>query len=270
MRRAAYALSIVFAAFAAALLVAIVSSVSTSSEVIDKDTAADLAFQPNPGAQLPLSAKLIDENGRVVSLGEFFTKSPVILMFEYLRCQSLCGVTLHNIVAGALNRLPLQGGRDYQVVAISIDPRDKPEDAAEARAKYAGQLDGGDGSGLHFLTAAPEVVRQIADTVGFQYRYDSFLDAYLHSAGFVVASPDGEISRYIEGVAISPQELIDALSDAQQGKSPGLLTRIILFCQGQGRPSGRFTVPVLAALMLANIAAGLGLIAIFAAIRRQM
>jgi protein SCO1 len=190
-------------------------------------------------------------------------------VLEYLRCTSLCGVTLRNLVAGTLNRLPLEAGRDYQLVAVSIDPRDKPSDAAAAQAKYAGLLERGDKSGLHFLTATPAAVREIADTVGFRYRYDSFLDAYIHPTGFVVAAPDGVISRYVEGIADSPQELLGSFADAQQDKSPGLLTRIVLLCHVQGVPLGRFTAPVMAALMLGNIASGLSLIGLFVAIRRQ-
>jgi len=269
MKRAACALTIIFAVCAAALIgMFALPSLSVSASESPSD-AADLTFQPHLGARLPLGVKVVDENGRAVTLGQYFKKSPVILVLEYLRCTSLCGVTLHNLIAGALNRLPLQAGRDYQLAALSIDPRDKPSDAAAAHAKYAGLLNRGGELGLHFLTAAPAVAREIADSVGFRYRYDSFLDAYIHPAGFVIAGPDGVIDRYVEGIAISPQDLIGALADAQQDKSEGLLTRIFLLCHVQGVPLGRFTAPVMAALMLGNLTAGLTLIALFVAIRRQ-
>ena len=270
MRRAAWVLAAVFALCAAGLVFIFVlpslSPVSASNEASDD---ADLAFQPHPGAQLPLDAKLVDEDGHAVTLGRYFTKSPVILVLEYLRCTSLCGVTLRNLIGGTLNRLPLEAGRDYQLVAVSIDPRDKPADAAAARTKYAALLNRGGNSGLHFLTGNTRAVRKIADTVGFHYRYDAFLDAYIHSAGFIIAAPDGVISRYVEGVAISAQQLVSAFAAAQQDKSQGPLARIFLLCHIQGAPLGRFTVPVMAALTIANVAAGLTLIALFAAIRRQ-
>ena len=43
--------------------------------------------------------------------------------------------------------------------------------------------------GWHFLTGPQPIVRQIAETVGFPYRYDAELDQYLHPAGFVLAPP---------------------------------------------------------------------------------
>lgn len=268
MRRALGAmLVIVTLCSGAALYLFFAPSASSASTGASDDL--DLAFRPHPGARLPLTIMLTDEDGRAVPLRTFFAKTPVVLVFEYLRCTSLCGVTLRNIVQN-LDRLPLVPGRDYQVVAISIDPRDMPADAAEARVKYAALFDrAGAATGLHFLTGPPAAVRQIADTVGFRYRYDKLLDAYIHPAGFVVVSADGVISRYFEGVASSGNDLLGAFADAQQDKSIGPLKRILLFCHIQGAPLGRYTVPVLAALMGGNIVAGLAAIAIFVSVRRR-
>jgi len=232
--------------------------------------ATSLAFQPHLGRRLPLGARLIDEKGHSIALGRYFTKAPVILILEYLRCTSLCGVTLHNLVADTLNPLPLEPGRDYQLVAISIDPRDLPSDAAAAHAKYAALFDrAGTAAGLHFLTGSPAAVRQIADAVGFHYRYDSLLDAYIHPAGFIVVAPDGVITRYVEGLGISSHEMINAFAAAEQNKSQSLFTRVVLFCHEQGAPLGRFTAPVFAAFTAANLAAGFTLLGLFAVIRRR-
>ena len=270
MRRVAWALLVVAALCAGALVVGLtLPNLSRPASVGDSDLAA-LAFQPHPGARLPLNTTLVDETGQSVSLGTFFNKAPVILVLDYLRCTSLCGVTLRNLVAGTLDKLPFEPGRDYQLVAISIDPRDTPADAVTARAKYAALLDhAGAERGLHFLTAPEAAVREIAKAVGFPYRYDSLLDAYIHPAGFVIASPDGLISRYVEGLSMAPRDLVSALAGAEQDKSQDLLTRLILLCHVQGAPLGRFTVPVLAAFAAANLAAGFVLIAHFAAIRRR-
>lgn len=270
MRRAAWALLVVTGLCAGALAIGlVVLSVPRSATAADNDLAA-LAFRPRPGARLPLETTVVDESGRNVALGTLFSQSPVILVLDYLRCTSLCSVTLRNLIGGTLDRLPLEPGRDYQLVAVSIDPRDTPLDAAAARAKYAGVLDRpGAERGLHFLTGAASSVHEIADAVGFPYRYDSLLDAYIHPAGFIIASPDGLISRYVEGISVAPADLVGALADAEQDKSQDLLTRLILLCHVQGAPLGRFTVPVLAAFTAANLAGGFALIAHFAALRRR-
>jgi len=268
MRRAAAALLVVVPLFAGLWAVGLTLPNLSQPAAADSDLAA-LAFRPHAGAQLPLNTTLVDEAGRSVALGAFFNKSPVIVVLDYLRCTSLCGVTLRNLV-GTLDKLPLEAGRDYQLVAISIDPRDTPAAAAAARAKYAALFDRpGAERGLHFLTASESASRAIAGTVGFPYRYDSLLDAYLHPAGFIIASPDALISRYVEGISIAPGDLVGALADAELDKSQDPLTRLVLLCHVQGAPLGRFTVPVLAAFTAANLAAGFFLIVHFAAIRRR-
>jgi protein SCO1/2 len=235
------------------------------------DDLANLAFQPHPGERLPLATKLVDSQGQTVALGDYISKVPVILVLDYLRCTSLCSVTLRNLVVDALGRLPLEPGRDYRLVAISIDPRDTPADAAAAQAKYAGLLDrAGAARGLHFLaTPSATAVRAVADAVGFPYRYDRLSDTYIHPAGFVLVSPKGRISRYVDGVAISPQDLVGALADAEEDKSIGPLTRLLLICHAQLGLIGRLTVPVLSALTIANLAAGIALVALFAALWRR-
>ena len=252
------------------LLIAVVARNGSRAQLSDTDDLASLSFQPHPGARLPLNEKLVDESGRVVALGAYFDKSPVILVLEYLRCTSLCGVTLRNLLGDTLKQLALQPGRDYQLVAISIDPRDKPADAAQAATKYAALLDrSGRKAGLHFLTGEPAAVRRIADTVGFPYRYDALLDAYIHPAGFVVAAPDGLISRYLEGFAASSSDMIAAIGDAEQDKSQGPLARLLVLCHIQGAPLGRWTGPIMAAFITAEIGAGLTTIGIFIAVRRR-
>lgn len=268
MRWLAYGLTFAFALCSVVLIVAATTN-APQPEASGASDIANLSFQPHPGARLPLTEKLADEDGRAVELGAYFTKSPVILLLEYLRCTSLCGVTLRNLVGDTLKRLPYQPGRDYQLVAISIDPRDGPNDAAGAAAEYTALLGRGDArAGLHFLTGAPAAVRKIADAVGFPYRYDPLLDAYIHPAGFVVAAPDGVISRYLEGFAASQSDLITAVADAEQDKSQGPLVRLLVLCHIQGAPLGRWTAPILAAFTVAEIGAGLTAIAMFVAIRR--
>lgn len=264
MKRAAWVL------IAAFMLCAGLSSILMMVSTAPRSAAADLdfSFQPHPGARLPLATQLVDERGQTVTLGDYFTKVPVILVLEYLRCTSLCGVTLRHLVGDTLSAIPLQPRRDYQLVAISIDPRDKTDDAAKARATYAGLLRGNRDAGLHFLTGSQAAIRQIADTVGFPYQYDPSVDAYIHPAGFVIAAPDGVITRYVEGVAITPAEFVAAIADAEQDKSQNLLSRLVLLCHVEGAPLGRFTVPILAALMLANAAAGVTALAIFSRRRR--
>ncbi len=235
-------------------------------------SAADfsgLAFRPHPGGRLPLDLQLDDEHGGSVPLAEFFTGKPVVLVLEYLHCKTLCGLAL-GALATALNALPLNAGRDFQVVAVSIDPRDTPAEAAAAKAKYlAIYRHPGAAAGWHFLTGPQAVVKQIAAAVGFPYRYDAAIDQYMHPVGFVVAAPDGTISRYLLQIDPAPAQLRAALTQAAQATAPGPLSRLLLWCHGDDPQVGRYTVPILAAFTIANLGAMAGAVVVFGTIWRR-
>jgi protein SCO1/2 len=233
---------------------------------------ANFAFRPHPGIALPLTVPLRDESGRSVRLATYFTGKPVVLVLEYLRCRTLCGVTLRNIVA-ALEALPPAAAGDYQLVAVSIDPRDQPADAAAAKRKYLAPFGATAGAAMHFLVGAAAATKQLAAAVGFPYRYDPELDQYIHPAGFVLATPEGRISRYIFTVAPLPAELQAALAAAAQGKaqsrSASLLTRILLFCHSVGLPVGRYSLPIEGAFGLLDILSVIALVVLFGALKRR-
>jgi protein SCO1/2 len=254
---------------AAALVMTIFLFATTTGNALAGDDLSEFAFRPHPGIHLPLASEFVDEQGRAVRLRRFFTGKPVVLVLDYLRCKTLCGLTLENLAAD-LGALPLDAGRDFQLVVISIDPRDRPADVAVAKTKYlaAYHHPAGDG-GWHFLTGRQPEVEAVSDIVGFPYRYEPALDQYIHPAGFVVAAPDGSISRYILGVDAQPAELQSALTDAAQGKAVGLLTRLLLLCHGDTPQLGRYSVIIEGAFVSANLIAMIGGIAAFVAIWRR-
>jgi protein SCO1/2 len=251
------------------LFIACLWALGGSGRALAHGDLGNLEWQPRAGAVLPLAVSLTDAHGRTVPLGRYFVGKPVILLLEYLHCKSLCGVTLRNIVA-ALGALPLDPGRDFRLIALSIDPRDKPADAAAAKKRYlASYHRPGIDAGVPFLTGSASAVHAIAQAIGFPYRYDADADEYVHPAGFVIVGPDGRVSRYFLGIDVRPAALRAGLADAAQDKAIGPLTRVLLLCHIEGTPIGRFDVPVLAAFTVANLGAIAALIVIFAAILRR-
>ena len=80
--------------------------------------------------QLPLGANFVDESGQSVALGKYFTgKRPVILALVYYKCPILCSEELKGLT-GALEMVSYQPGKDFDIVAISIDSTETPAIAA--------------------------------------------------------------------------------------------------------------------------------------------
>src|SRR5579859_3907895 len=110
-------------------------------------------IQQHLNQQLPLDAAFLDESGTPVKLGQYFDgKHPVILAMVYYRCPILCSEELKGLT-GALEMVNYQPGKDFQIVAISIDPSETPAIAASKKREYVTYYGHPESApGWHFLT----------------------------------------------------------------------------------------------------------------------
>jgi protein SCO1/2 len=250
------------------VLALLAASPAAAHSTLKPEEAADLAFHQRPGAALPLDAPFRDEAGRAVRLGDYFAGRPVVLALEYLGCETLCGVVLGSL-AGTLDRVPLDASRDFEVVAVSIDPRDGPDAARAAKRHYLGLYhhEGG-AAGWHFLTGDAAAIQRVADAVGFPFRYDAAVGQFAHPAGVTVAAPDGTISRYLLGVDYRPRDLRLGIVEAAQGTIAAPASRLLLLCYHYDPQTGRYSVPIVNALRLAGGLTVLGIAAMVVRLSR--
>jgi protein SCO1/2 len=234
----------------------------------DGGSVVNLELQPRLGMRLPLTAELMDETGRSAPLGSFFTGKPVVLVFEYLRCRTICGVAL-DALAAATAAMPADRGPQYTVLAISIDPRDTPADAAAAKTKYLARYPAATAAAWHFLTGPEPAVRPIANAAGFRYRYDPSTEQYIHSAAIVIVASDGTVRGYLGDLDVMPAALAAALDVVDTGRDLGPLGRLLLLCFSRNGTSGRYTSLIEASLILFNIAGMLAAGALFLWVRRR-
>jgi protein SCO1/2 len=192
---------------------------------------AGVGIEEHPGARVPLDVRLTDHTGREVTLGERFGHGrPVILTLGYYGCPMLCSVVLNGLVKG-LKGLPYRPGTDFDVVSVSIEPKETVALAAEKRANYVEEL-GADPArpGWWFHVAAASESRRLADAVGFRYRWDERTGQWAHAAAIYVLTPDGRISRYLYGIDFAPATLKLALVEAGEGKTGNTVDKLLLYC----------------------------------------
>jgi protein SCO1 len=232
---------------------------SAADARVDSGAFNTLAFRQHPGAQLPVGAELTDESGRQVSLASALGNRPSLLVLEYLRCQNLCSLVLRGAVA-SLKQAQLTPGRQVNLVAISIDPRDTPADIAAARAQYVRQFADpvAAASGIHFLKGSPQQVAEIASAVGFPYRFDRASGQFAHPAGFVVTTPTGRISRYMLGLDPAPEALRSAVAEASEGAVEPAAHPLLLLCFGYDPDEGTAAALAMRLVRWASLAAILG------------
>ena len=230
----------------------------------------EVGFDQNLGRMLPLDVEFRDEHGRPVRIGDYFGKRPVVLAFVYYGCPMLCLQSLSSLgsTLGVLSETP---GEDFEVVSISIDPRETPAMALAKKAHYVERS--GKPSiapGWHFLTGSEPDIQRLTKAAGFRYVWDEPSQQYAHPAGIVVATTDGKVSRYLFGIDYGPRDLRLALLDASEEKIGSPLKRALLYCYHYDVATGRYSLAILRIVRIAGAATVLGLGAlIFVWTRRE-
>jgi len=240
------------------LLAALVSSASAQAAALSASDLQTVGIEQRLGATVPLDLTFRDESGQPVRLGTYFGQRPVVLALVYFSCPNLCTVTLNGLVEG-VRALHAETGRDYDVVVVSIDPAESSTLAAEKKRTYTMRYGRpGSARGWHFLTGEAESIRQLAETVGFHFRFDDATRQFAHASGIMVLTPTGKISRYFPGIEYPPRELQLALTDASQQKIGTLADRLLLLCFHYNPATGRYGLIITRVVQFA----GLGTVAL--------
>lgn len=203
---------------------------------------------------VPLNLTFRDEHGNSVELAQLFAGKPVILTLVYYNCPMLCTQVL-NALDRSMETMPLEIGKDFNVVTVSIDPTDRPVMADAKHAMYAGMY-GRPGAqyGWHFLTGDQPQIKQLADAVGFRYAYDPDSHQYAHASGIMVLTPGGKISKYFYGVTYPARDLRLGLVEASQDKIGTIADQVLLFCYHYDPHTGKYGLLISRVLQLGGMA----------------
>jgi protein SCO1 len=230
----------------AALLLALALAASAENSSTPPQLPGKVGITQKLNAQLPLDLMVRDESGSVHRLGDYFKSGrPVLLNFVYFRCPMLCSVMLDDLT-NALTELKFDVGKEFDVITVSIDPRDMPEKAAskkETMVKRYGRP--GAWEGWHFLTAHESAIKQLTGTVGFEYAYDIKTDQFAHGTTLLVITPDGRVSRYLNGFEYKPRDLRLALVEASQRKIGTVSDTLLLLCFHYDPATGKYSRTVM-------------------------
>ena len=211
-------------------------------------------FEQKLNAQLPLGLTFQDETGKVVRLGNYFEMKPVILLFAYYECPMLCSLVMNDLLK-TLRAIEFDAGDQFEVITVSMDPRETPELAASKKAAFIKEYGRpGAEQGWHFLTGEQDSIHQLADTVGFQYAYDEEKDEYAHPAGIMILTPEGKVSRYFAGIEYPPSDVRLSLVEASEKKIGTAIDQFFLLCYAYDPVTGKYTLLVKNVMRLAGAA----------------
>jgi protein SCO1/2 len=212
----------------------------------------NVGIEQHLGEQLPLDLPFRDESGRAVRLGDYFGSKPVVLSFVYYRCPMLCPELLVGLES-ALKVLNFKVGDQFEIITVSIDPRDTPELAAAKKASILSRYKRpGAEAGWHFLTGDEESIHSLTRAAGFGYEYDAKNGQFTHATAIMVATPAGKLAQYFYGIDFPPRDLRLSLVQASNNKIGNLADAVILYCFHYDPVRGRYDAVIGRVLALAG------------------
>lgn len=198
-------------------------AVQQATRNFNRDVLAKMGVDQHLDATVPVDVPFMDEHGRAIKFGDLLGSRPIVIMPMFFNCRGVCGVETDSLLKAAIDIHDLNVGRDYDIVMLSVNPKETP-DLALPRWKttirdYNAHGDRPEAeAGFHFLTGSLQNIRKMTDALGFRWVYDEQADTINHPAGLMVLSPQGRITGYYVDKDFQKSFLTHLLSDARDSK----------------------------------------------------
>ncbi len=205
-------------------------------------------------SQVPLDLAFVDENGQAVQLQQYFGAKPVILIMVYYQCPMLCTQVLNGFTGAMLGVRRFNIGREFNVVTVSIDPRDTAADALSTKKKYIERYHRPEAEqGWHFLTGRKDQIDALAQAVGFRYAWDPEVKQYAHASGIMLLTPQGRVAQYYYGIEYAPRDIQFGLIEASKGKIGNVVDEVLLYCYHYDPRQGKYGAAIFNVLRLSAL-----------------
>ncbi len=209
-----------------------------------------LDYVQRRGGAVPMAVPLRDAGGDATDLARVSGGQPLIVDFGYFHCPTLCSATRDDLLGG-LARSGLRAGQDYVLAAVSIDPAERPQDAAAAlRDDLARYPQPGAATAWHFLTGPDASLQALQAAAGFHARWDGELKQFLHPEGLMFVTPQGRISGYQFGYDDTAAALRRGVSLAAAGIVAPTANPVLLLCFHFNPLTGQYSFAVTKVLRL--------------------
>lgn len=188
----------------------------------------------NLNQQLPLGLTFTDDDGKQVQLASYFGTHPAILALVYFRCPMLCSEELNGLTS-SLRMVDEVPGKDFSVIAVSIDPTEGAALAAAKKHNYLRSYGHPEtAAGWHFLTGTQQNIDALTKAVGFQYAIIRSPDVqktqFAHASTIQIVTPEGKLAQYYLGVEFSPKDLRLGLAEASNNRIGSPVDNILTYC----------------------------------------
>ena len=199
-------------------------------------------LKPAIGAQMPLATPLTDDKGVTKTLGEYLQVGrPVMLLPIFYKCNGVCFAELDSLTKMLIKEVAVSTkktvesvvpGRDFDLVVVSIHPKETVELARAKKAEILGIMNEGwkkltpeqrdeayqtVDKGIHFTIGKEADVRELTATMGFEYTNDEKRDWVNHPAAAVFLAGSGKIIGSNTGGQFATVTVRSGIRDAAKG-----------------------------------------------------
>jgi protein SCO1/2 len=203
------------------------------SFISDSQNAKELYYDFEVGViehleeYIPEDIMITNEAGQLVNLKKQIDK-PTALIFVYYRCPGICSPLMDGL-AEVIEKSDLELSDDYQVITISFDPTETIDLAIKKKNNYKSLVKGKNTEeGWKFFTADSSNIVKATQSMGFRYKKTG--NDYTHAATVIVLSPEGKITRYLNGTYFLPFEFKLAMLEASKGQAGPTINKILQYC----------------------------------------
>jgi len=180
------------------------------------------------GLMSELDLAFLDEQGNKVKLADLVDR-PTLILPVYYHCPTACQIMLGNL-SEVINKVPLDLGDDYRIIAVSFDHDETPEDAKKSKTNY-GKLIKKDFLDEHYLylTGPKKEIQIFFESIGYRFIYMG-KHSYSHPNIMIVLAPGGKIIRYLYGPAFLAFDIGMALTEAAKGTPSLTIRKLMTYC----------------------------------------
>lgn len=184
------------------------------------------------GEFIDLNLKVVNSTGDTLMLKDIITK-PTVLSLVYYNCPGICNELLNGL-RDVVERSDIEPGVDYNILSLSFN---HTEDYVLARNKKQNYIAGMNREinkdAWYWVVSDSVTIRKVTDAIGFKFKQDNFRDGmldFLHAGALVFLSPEGKITRYLNGTEFLPFDMKMATIEAAEGREQPTINRLLKFC----------------------------------------
>ncbi|HKJ40622.1 MAG TPA: SCO family protein, partial [Sunxiuqinia sp.] len=201
-----------------------------SSIVKNGDNTTRVGVDEHLNAYIPDSIFIMGVDSQWVQLTDLIDK-PTVINFVYYRCPGICSPLMEGL-ADVMNQSDLVAGKDYQVLTISFDPSETIDLGIRKKKSYLNLVDKNKrkaiSKGWKFFVSDSASIARGTNATGFKYIKKG--NNYVHAASVTIVSPDGKITRYLNGITFLPFDFKMAIIEASKGQSSPTINKVLQYC----------------------------------------